>query len=97
MNDQGFSVRKVVVSVGSGISLAGILQGFAQASFTVPVAGVVVRNGRISRLEKRIDKWALGSDQTWGPIGLRPERQSLTVSRRTLSRTDKVFCSLSFK
>src|SRR5258708_4867184 len=58
VNDQGFSVRRVVVSVGSGISLAGILQGFAQASFTVPVVGVVVRKGRIKRLEKRIDKWA---------------------------------------
>jgi 1-aminocyclopropane-1-carboxylate deaminase/D-cysteine desulfhydrase-like pyridoxal-dependent ACC family enzyme len=56
MNDQGVSVPRVIVPVGSGISLAGILHGFDQAGLTVPVIGVAVRPGR--KLDKRIDKWA---------------------------------------
>jgi hypothetical protein len=53
MHNQGATVRRVVVPVGSGISLAGILRGFVQASFTVPVFGVVVRADPV----KRLDKW----------------------------------------
>jgi 1-aminocyclopropane-1-carboxylate deaminase/D-cysteine desulfhydrase-like pyridoxal-dependent ACC family enzyme len=52
--DQQASVRRVVVPVGSGMSLAGILHGLAQASFRVPVVGVVVGTDPV----KRLDKWA---------------------------------------
>jgi 1-aminocyclopropane-1-carboxylate deaminase/D-cysteine desulfhydrase-like pyridoxal-dependent ACC family enzyme len=43
MQNQGATARRVVVPVGSGMSLAGILHGFARAGFTVPVLGVQVR------------------------------------------------------
>jgi 1-aminocyclopropane-1-carboxylate deaminase/D-cysteine desulfhydrase-like pyridoxal-dependent ACC family enzyme len=62
MNNQRITARRVVVTVGSGVSLAGILQGFAQADFTAPVIGVMVRSGRDKRpgkrLQKRLDKGA---------------------------------------
>jgi 1-aminocyclopropane-1-carboxylate deaminase/D-cysteine desulfhydrase-like pyridoxal-dependent ACC family enzyme len=54
MRDQGATVRRVVVPVGSGMSLAGVLHGLAQASFTVPVVGVVVGADPV----KRLDEWA---------------------------------------
>jgi 1-aminocyclopropane-1-carboxylate deaminase/D-cysteine desulfhydrase-like pyridoxal-dependent ACC family enzyme len=46
--------RRVVVPVGSGMSLAGILHGFAQAEITTPVVGVVVGACPV----KRLNKWA---------------------------------------
>jgi 1-aminocyclopropane-1-carboxylate deaminase/D-cysteine desulfhydrase-like pyridoxal-dependent ACC family enzyme len=54
MYNQGAGARRVVVPVGSGMSLAGILHGLAQAAFTVPVVGVVVGACPV----KRLDKWA---------------------------------------
>src|SRR6516225_1562088 len=54
MNNQRARARRVVVPVGSGLSLAGILHGLAQAAFTVPVVGVVVGACSV----KRLDKWA---------------------------------------
>jgi 1-aminocyclopropane-1-carboxylate deaminase/D-cysteine desulfhydrase-like pyridoxal-dependent ACC family enzyme len=54
MHNQGTQIRRVVVPVGSGMSLAGILHGLTQAGFTVPVIGVVVGADPV----KRLDKWA---------------------------------------
>jgi 1-aminocyclopropane-1-carboxylate deaminase/D-cysteine desulfhydrase-like pyridoxal-dependent ACC family enzyme len=54
MYNQGARARRVVVPVGSGMSLAGILHGLAQTDFTVPVVGVVVG----AWPAKRLDKWA---------------------------------------
>jgi len=54
MQNQGLTARRVVVPVGSGMSLVGILHGFAQASFTVPVVGVQVR----ADSTKRLNRWA---------------------------------------
>jgi hypothetical protein len=54
MRDQGATVRRVVVPVGSGMSLDGVLHGLAQTSFTVPVVGVVVGADPV----KRLDEWA---------------------------------------
>jgi 1-aminocyclopropane-1-carboxylate deaminase/D-cysteine desulfhydrase-like pyridoxal-dependent ACC family enzyme len=54
IREQGATVRRVVVPVGSGISLAGILRGFAEANFTVPVVGIWVGKDPT----KRLDRWA---------------------------------------
>jgi len=54
MNNQGPRALRVVVPVGSGMSLAGILRGLARAGFTVPVVGVVVG----ACPDKRLDRWA---------------------------------------
>ncbi|HVI66900.1 MAG TPA: pyridoxal-phosphate dependent enzyme [Bradyrhizobium sp.] len=54
MYNQQAGALRVVVPVGSGMSLAGILHGLAQAAFTVPVVGVVVGADPV----KRLDKWA---------------------------------------
>ena len=54
MCNQGAKARRVVVPVGSGMSLAGILHGLTQAAFTVPVVGVVVGACPV----KHLDKWA---------------------------------------
>src|SRR5215813_1844407 len=54
MQNQGLTARRVVVLVGSGMSLAGILHGFARAGLTVPVLGVQVR----ADPTKRLNRWA---------------------------------------
>jgi 1-aminocyclopropane-1-carboxylate deaminase/D-cysteine desulfhydrase-like pyridoxal-dependent ACC family enzyme len=54
MHRQGVTARRVVVPVGSGISLAGILHGFARAGFVAPVVGVTVGSDPAERL----NKWA---------------------------------------
>lgn len=48
------SVKRIVVPVGSGMTLAGILTGLAAAGRSVPVLGVVVG----SDPKKRLDKYA---------------------------------------
>ena len=45
-------VKRLVVPVGSGMSLAGILTGLARASIDVPVLGVVVGADPIKRLDR---------------------------------------------
>jgi len=54
MYNQRVRALRVVVPAGSGMSLAGILHGLAQANFTVPVVGVVVGTSPL----KRLHKWA---------------------------------------
>jgi 1-aminocyclopropane-1-carboxylate deaminase/D-cysteine desulfhydrase-like pyridoxal-dependent ACC family enzyme len=54
MYNQRVRALRVVVPVGSGMSLVGILHGLAQADFTVPVVGVVVGASPL----KRLDTWA---------------------------------------
>lgn len=46
--------RRIVVPVGSGLSLAGILTGMARAGNWCPVLGVMVGANRVAKL----DKWA---------------------------------------
>jgi hypothetical protein len=46
--------RRVVVPVGSGMSLAGILYGLEQYGMSIPVLGVVVG----ADPDKRLDRWA---------------------------------------
>lgn len=45
-------VRRVVVPVGSGMSLAGVLHGLADAGLTIPVLGVVVGANPTRRLDE---------------------------------------------
>lgn len=47
-------VKRIVVPVGSGMSMAGILQGLMAAQLTVPVLGVIVG----ADPEKRLDEYA---------------------------------------
>lgn len=47
-------VKRIIVPVGSGMSLAGILWGLASAAITVPVEGIVVG----ADPTKRLNKWA---------------------------------------
>jgi 1-aminocyclopropane-1-carboxylate deaminase/D-cysteine desulfhydrase-like pyridoxal-dependent ACC family enzyme len=50
----GAGYRRIVVPVGSGMSLAGILQGLRRAGNWAPVLGVMVGADRAGRL----DRWA---------------------------------------
>lgn len=49
-------VARIVVPVGSGMSLAGVLSGLASAGRDTPVLGVVVG----AAPEKRLDRWSPG-------------------------------------
>lgn len=46
--------RRIVIPVGSGMSLAGVLHGLAKAKRSIPVLGVVVG----ADPSERLDKWA---------------------------------------
>lgn len=47
-------VQRIVIPVGSGMTLAGILHGLRRGGYTIPVLGVVVGGAA----EERLDKWA---------------------------------------
>jgi 1-aminocyclopropane-1-carboxylate deaminase/D-cysteine desulfhydrase-like pyridoxal-dependent ACC family enzyme len=61
---------RIVVVVGSGMSLAGVLNGMEKASITTPVLGVMVGGSR-DKVEARLD--------TYAPVGWR-DRVSLVES-----------------
>ena len=63
--------KRLVVCVGSGMSLAGILQGLKSASIAIPVLGVMVGGSR-EKVEARLDKF--------GPANWR-ERLTLVESK----------------
>ena len=50
-------IRRIVVPVGSGMTLAGILHGLIKNNITVPVLGIQVG----AEIEKRLDKYAPSS------------------------------------
>lgn len=51
------SSRRLVVAVGSGMSLAGILHGFDAAGWHLPVLGVVVGADPTKRLDRYAPRW----------------------------------------
>lgn len=50
-------VKRIVISVGSGMSLCGILKGLADNKLDVPVLGVVVGANPIKRLNTFFPSW----------------------------------------